>query len=121
MFAGQLPPAEALRRWDGDGAVRLLDHDDEHHALLLERLEPGQHLSTGIEPDAALWECLGETRAGAGDNADAARCYRNALRMERGEAVEVSSTEATARALSPSVESSTASMVRILSGNSGRS
>lgn len=52
-----------------------------------------------IEPDAALWESLGETRAGAGDNADAARCYRNALRMERGEAVEVSSTEASARAL----------------------
>ncbi|GGP60864.1 aminoglycoside phosphotransferase family protein [Saccharothrix coeruleofusca] len=29
----------ALRAWDGDGAVRLLDHDDAHGALLLERLD----------------------------------------------------------------------------------
>lgn len=45
--------AEALRRWDGRGAVRLLDHDEERCALLLERVRPGEHLST-IEPDAAL-------------------------------------------------------------------
>ncbi|WP_306745928.1 aminoglycoside phosphotransferase family protein [Saccharothrix yanglingensis] len=30
---------QALRAWDGDGVVRLLDHDDEHGALLLERLD----------------------------------------------------------------------------------
>ena len=36
---------EALRHWDGDGAVRLLDADPEHHALLLERAEPGTSLS----------------------------------------------------------------------------
>ena len=29
--------AEALRVWEGDGAVRLLEHDPERHALLLER------------------------------------------------------------------------------------
>ncbi|MEU4807078.1 aminoglycoside phosphotransferase family protein [Actinosynnema sp. NPDC023587] len=29
----------ALRAWDGDGVVRLLDSDDEHGALLLERLD----------------------------------------------------------------------------------
>ncbi|MGM1060149.1 aminoglycoside phosphotransferase family protein [Saccharothrix sp. Mg75] len=29
----------ALLTWDGDGVVRLLDHDDEHGALLLERLD----------------------------------------------------------------------------------
>ncbi len=33
--------ADALERWDGDGAVRLLARDDERNALLLERCEPG--------------------------------------------------------------------------------
>jgi streptomycin 6-kinase len=37
--------ADALERWDGDGAVRLLARDDERHALLLERCEPGTFLS----------------------------------------------------------------------------
>jgi len=37
--------ADALERWDGDGAVRLLARDDERHALLLERCEPGSFLS----------------------------------------------------------------------------
>jgi streptomycin 6-kinase len=37
--------ADALERWDGDGAVRLLARDDEHWALLLERCEPGTFLS----------------------------------------------------------------------------
>lgn len=38
--------AEALRRWDGDGAVRLLDAAPEQHALLLERAEPGDPLAS---------------------------------------------------------------------------
>jgi streptomycin 6-kinase len=37
--------ADALERWDGDGAVRLLGRDDDRNALLLERCEPGTHLS----------------------------------------------------------------------------
>lgn len=37
--------ADALERWDGDGAVRLLARDDERHALLLERCDPGTWLS----------------------------------------------------------------------------
>jgi streptomycin 6-kinase len=37
--------AEALRAWDGDGAVRLLAHDPERHALLIERARPGTHLA----------------------------------------------------------------------------
>ncbi len=45
--------AEALRRWDGHGAVELLDSDPAQDALLLERCEPGGHLSTA-EPDRAL-------------------------------------------------------------------
>ena len=42
--------ADALERWDGDGAVRLLARDDERWALLLERAEPGTFLSGS--PDA---------------------------------------------------------------------
>lgn len=37
--------ADALERWDGDGAVRLLARDDERNALLLERCDPGTFLS----------------------------------------------------------------------------
>jgi streptomycin 6-kinase len=41
--------ADALERWDGDGAVRLLRRDDERGALLLERCEPGTPLSEGSD------------------------------------------------------------------------
>jgi streptomycin 6-kinase len=41
--------ADALERWNGDGAVRLLARDDERHALLLERCEPGTFLSEGAD------------------------------------------------------------------------
>jgi len=37
--------AAALELWDGDGAVRLLDHDPGEHALLIERCVPGTPLS----------------------------------------------------------------------------
>ena len=33
--------ADALERWDGVGAVRLLERDDARNAMLLERCEPG--------------------------------------------------------------------------------
>jgi streptomycin 6-kinase len=36
--------AAALAHWDGDGAVRLLDYDQERRALLLERCRPGTSL-----------------------------------------------------------------------------
>jgi streptomycin 6-kinase len=45
--------AEALRSWDGNGAVRLLGHDPHRHALLLERCEPGTSL-TAAGPDLGL-------------------------------------------------------------------
>jgi streptomycin 6-kinase len=45
--------AAALTRWDGVGAVRLLAHDADRHALLLERCEPGTPLSE-LEQDEAL-------------------------------------------------------------------
>ena len=44
--------ADALALWDGDGAVRLLRHDRERRALLLERARPGEDLS-GLPEDEA--------------------------------------------------------------------
>jgi streptomycin 6-kinase len=35
----------ALRQWNGDGAIRLLEHDLDRHAMLLERCLPGTPLS----------------------------------------------------------------------------
>src|SRR6188508_2027956 len=45
--------AAALELWDGDGAVRLLRHDPQAHALLLERCLPGTPLSA-VGQDEAL-------------------------------------------------------------------
>jgi streptomycin 6-kinase len=44
----------ALRAWAGDGAVELLDEDEETGALLLERAEPGIPLSESPDPVVAL-------------------------------------------------------------------
>jgi streptomycin 6-kinase len=45
--------AAALARWDGDGAVRLLEHDPERWALLIERCAPGTALGEA-GPETAL-------------------------------------------------------------------
>ena len=45
--------AAALQLWDGDGAVRLIDHEPEEYALLLERCVPGTPLSAA-GPEAAF-------------------------------------------------------------------
>jgi len=50
--------ADALERWDGDGAVRLLARDDERHAMLLERCEPGTFLSGQANAIDVLIELL---------------------------------------------------------------
>ncbi len=50
--------AEALRVWDGDGAVRLLEHEPAHHALLVERCLPGTPLSE-VAPEDALGVLIG--------------------------------------------------------------
>jgi streptomycin 6-kinase len=50
--------ADALERWDGDGAVRLLARDDDRHALLLERCEPGSFVSSAADPLGVLAELL---------------------------------------------------------------
>ncbi|SOD59025.1 streptomycin 6-kinase [Streptomyces zhaozhouensis] len=44
----------ALRAWDGEGAVRLLEHDPASGTMLLERLDAARSL--GALPDA--WEAL---------------------------------------------------------------
>jgi streptomycin 6-kinase len=44
--------ADALAHWQGDGAVRLLAHDPERRALLVERCRPGVQLWS-IEEEAA--------------------------------------------------------------------
>ncbi len=44
--------AAALELWDGGGAVRLLAHDPERHALLLERCVPGTPLSSAGRDEA---------------------------------------------------------------------
>ena len=49
--------AAALVVWDGEGAVRLLDHDVDDQALLLERAEPGDAL-TASHPDVAVGEIM---------------------------------------------------------------
>jgi len=46
-----LSEIEALRLFDGRGAVRLMDADEERGALLLERLEPGTQLVALCEED----------------------------------------------------------------------
>ena len=45
--------ADALAHWDGDGAVRLLAHDRDRWALLIERCRPGTPLRE-LESEAAL-------------------------------------------------------------------
>ena len=45
---------DALRLWDGDGAVRLLDDDPATGALLLEHLAPGTPLADEPDRDAAV-------------------------------------------------------------------
>jgi streptomycin 6-kinase len=50
--------ADALERWDGDGAVRVLARDDERNAVLLERCEPGAFLSTAEDPIGVFVDLL---------------------------------------------------------------
>jgi streptomycin 6-kinase len=50
--------AEALRVWDGDGAVRLLGHEPDLFALLVERCHPGGHLADA-GPEVAMDVLIG--------------------------------------------------------------
>jgi len=50
--------ADALSFWDGDGAVRLLERDESGYTFLIERCEPGTHL-TSLGAEAALDVLIG--------------------------------------------------------------
>ncbi|MFF3015676.1 aminoglycoside phosphotransferase family protein [Streptomyces sp. NPDC057939] len=56
----QMPRAETaaaligLRAWNGDGIVRLLDHDPESGAVLLERLDGSRTLTSVEDDDVAM-------------------------------------------------------------------
>ncbi|WP_030490349.1 aminoglycoside phosphotransferase family protein [Micromonospora chokoriensis] len=50
--------ADALAHWDGDGAIRLLAHDPERRALLVERCQPGTPLHD-LPLDRALETVIG--------------------------------------------------------------
>ena len=50
--------AAALRAWDGRGAVRLLEHDVERGALLLERVTPGTPLDPEVLDDDACTRAI---------------------------------------------------------------
>lgn len=54
--------ADALAHWDGRGAVRLLDHDRERRALLVERCRPGAQLWQVVDEDAANLAAAGVLR-----------------------------------------------------------
>ncbi|WP_339155055.1 aminoglycoside phosphotransferase family protein [Actinomadura luteofluorescens] len=43
-----------LRVWDGDGSVRLLDHDPDTGTMLLERLDAARPLSSVADDDTAM-------------------------------------------------------------------
>lgn len=46
--------APGLRAWDGNGVVRLLDHDPDTGTMLLERLDAARPLSSVADDDAAM-------------------------------------------------------------------
>jgi streptomycin 6-kinase len=53
---------DALRAWNGNGAVRLLDHDPESGSMLLERLDADRSLAT-VRDDLAALQILSELLA----------------------------------------------------------
>lgn len=52
----------ALRTWDGNGAVRLLEHDAQTGAMLLERLDDSSSLAT-LPDDTQAFQLLAELLA----------------------------------------------------------
>lgn len=53
---------DALRAWNGNGAVRLFDHDPESGSMLLERLDADRPLAT-VRDDLAALQILSELLA----------------------------------------------------------
>jgi streptomycin 6-kinase len=60
--------ADALARWNGQGAVRLVARDDERRALLIERCIPGTRLrDAGTDETGVVAELLPRLQVEAGD------------------------------------------------------
>ncbi|SCG00270.1 streptomycin 6-kinase, partial [Streptomyces sp. Ncost-T6T-2b] len=65
----QLPREETaaaligLRTWNGEGAVRLLDHDAATSSMLLERLDGSRTLASVDDDDVAMGSPRGTARA----------------------------------------------------------
>jgi streptomycin 6-kinase len=58
--------AEALVRWDGRGAVRVVARADEHRAFLIERCRPGTRLwDSAVDEPSVVAELLPRLRADA--------------------------------------------------------
>jgi streptomycin 6-kinase len=59
---------DALARWDGDGAIRLVARDEERRALLLERCVPGTRLwDTDADEAAVLADLIPRLQVTVGD------------------------------------------------------
>lgn len=95
---GQLGPAHADTRLARAEGWLAAQPDSPALLLALGRLcvqdklwgKAREYLERGLAqtPSAALWETLGECMSGQGNAANAAVCYRNALRLARGESAQ---------------------------------
>lgn len=95
---GQLGPAHADTRLARAEGWLAAQPDSPALLLSLGRLcvqeklwgKAREYLERGLAlaPSAALWETLGECMNGQGNAANAAVCYRNALRIARGESTQ---------------------------------
>ena len=95
---GQLGPAHADTRLARAESWLAAQPDSPALLLTLGRLcvqgklwgKAREYLERGLAqaPSASLWETLGECMSGQGNAANAAVCYRNALRIARGESTQ---------------------------------
>jgi streptomycin 6-kinase len=61
--------ADALERWDGRGAVRLVARDDARRALLVERCLPGTRLwDAGVDQETVVGELLPRLQVDVGND-----------------------------------------------------
>ncbi|ASP35170.1 aminoglycoside phosphotransferase family protein [Labrenzia sp. VG12] len=80
--------ADALKHWDGQGAIRLLDHAPDLNAMLLERCRPGQFLADDpdVDPLAVLSGLLKNLLKPAGPPftrlSEEAALWRNSLESD---------------------------------------
>lgn len=103
---GQLGPAHADTRLARAEGWLAAQPDSPALLLTLGRLcvqeklwgKAREYLERGLAhaPSAALWETLGECMNGQGNAANASVCYRNALRIARGESTQALSDAARA-------------------------